>query len=63
MVTIKSKREIELMREAGKVVAIVYDELEKHIKPGITTLELDQIAEQTMKKLGAEPAEMCMTQE
>ena len=33
MVTIKSKREIELMREAGKVVAIVYDELEKHIKP------------------------------
>ena len=57
MVTIKSKREIELMREAGRVVAIVYDELEKHIKPGITTLELDQIAEQTMKKLGAEPAE------
>ena len=57
MVTIKSKREIELMREAGKVVAIVYDELEKHIKPGTTTLELDQIAEQTMRKLGAEPAE------
>ena len=57
MVTIKSKREIELMREAGRVVAIVYDELEKHIKPGITTLELDQIAEQTMRKLGAEPAE------
>ena len=45
MVTIKSKREIELMREAGRVVAIVYDELEKHIKPGITTLELDEIAE------------------
>ena len=57
MVTIKSKREIELMREAGKVVAEVYDELEKHMKPGITTLELDQIAEQTMRKLGAEPAE------
>ena len=57
MVTIKSKREIELMREAGRVVAIVYDELEKHIKPGITTLELDEIAEQTMRKLGAEPAE------
>ena len=33
MVTIKSKREIELMREAGRVVAIVYDELEKVI-PG-----------------------------
>ena len=57
MVTIKSKKEIELMREACKVVAIVYDEIEKHIKPGVTTLELDQIAETTMKKLGAIPAE------
>ena len=57
MVTIKSKREIELMREAGKVVAEVYEELEKHMKPGVTTLELDEIAEQTMRKLGAEPAE------
>ena len=57
MVTIKSKREIELMREACRVVAVVYDELEKHIKPGITTLELDQIAERTMINLGALPAE------
>ena len=57
MVTIKSKREIELMREACRVVAVVYDELEKHIKPGITTLELDQIAERTMRNLGALPAE------
>jgi len=57
LVTIKSKREIELMREAGKVVAEVYEELEKHMKPGVTTLELDEIAEQTMRKLGAEPAE------
>ena len=57
MVTIKSKKEIELMREAGKVVAEVYEELEKHMKPGVTTLELDEIAEHTMKKLGAEPAE------
>ena len=49
MVTIKSKKEIELMREAGKVVAEVYEELEKHMKPGVTTLELDEIAEHTMK--------------
>lgn len=57
MVTIKSKKEIELMREACKVVAIVYQELEKHIYPGISTLELDQIAEKKMRSLGAIPAE------
>ncbi len=57
MVTIKSKKEIELMREACKVVAIVYKELEKNIKPGIPTLELDRIAEKTMRDLGAIPAE------
>ena len=57
MVTIKSKREIELMREAGKVVAKVYDEIGKNIKAGMTTYEVDQIAENTMRKLGAIPAE------
>lgn len=57
MVTIKSKKEIELMKEACKVVALTYKELEKHIKPGISTYELDQIAEKTMRSLGAIPAE------
>ena len=57
MVTIKSKKEIELMKEACKVVALTYQELEKVIKPGMTTYELDQIAEATMRKLGAIPAE------
>ena len=38
MVTIKSKREIELMKKAGKVVALTYQELEKHIKPIIAIL-------------------------
>ncbi len=57
MVTIKSKKEIELMKEACKVVAIVYQEIEKHIKQGISTWELDQIAERTMRNLGAIPAE------
>ena len=50
MVTIKSKKEIELMKEACRVVALTYKELEKHIKPGISTLELDQIAEKMMAK-------------
>ena len=57
MVTIKSKKEIELMREACKVVAKVYDELEKLIKPGMSTWELDQIAEKIMRQNGAIPAE------
>ena len=57
MVTIKSKREIDLMREACKVVALTYEELEKKIKPGMTTFELDKIAENKMRSLGAIPAE------
>ena len=57
MVTIKSKKEIELMREACKVVALTHNEIEKSIKPGMTTAELDQIVEKTMKKYGAKSAE------
>ena len=57
MVTIKSKKEIELMKEACKIVAKVYDELEKIIKPGMSTWELDQIAEKIMRQNGAIPAE------
>mgnify|MGYP003304373494 CR=1 FL=1 len=57
MVTIKSKKEVELMREACKVVALTHNEIEKSIKPGMTTAELDQIVEKTMKKYGAISAE------
>ena len=45
------------MKQACKVVAILYLELEKYIKPGISTLELDQIAERIMRSLGAIPAQ------
>jgi len=57
LVTIKSKKEIEFMREACKVVALTYEELEKRIKPGMSTWKLDQIAEKKMRSLGAIPAE------
>lgn len=57
MVTIKSKKEIESMKEACKVVAILYKELEDKIKPGMSTWELDQMAEKIMRDLGALPAE------
>ena len=45
------------MREVGKVVALTYQELEQKIKPGMSTWELDQIAEQKMRSLGAIPAQ------
>ena len=57
MVTIKSKKEIELMREACKVVALTHKAIEEAIKPGMTTAEIDKIAEETMKKHGAISAE------
>ena len=44
MIEIKSKREIELMKEACRITALVHKELEKAIKPGITTLESDMLA-------------------
>lgn len=49
MVYIKSKKEIELMREACKLTYLTHKEVEKHIKPGISTWELDKIAEKFIK--------------
>jgi len=57
MVTIKSKKEIELMQDVCKDVALVYQEVEKKIKAGMTTLELDQIVEKKIRELGAVPAQ------
>ena len=57
MVDIKSKREIELMREACRITALVHNEIGKAIKPGITTQQLDEIAERVIKENGGIPAE------
>ena len=56
MITVKTPEEIEKMREAGKIVAGVLNELEKHIKPGVSTLELDKIAHQYIINKGAKPS-------
>lgn len=56
MIEIKTKEELKKMRKAGKIVAIVLAELEKHIKPGITTARLDEIAENLVRKMGGFPA-------
>ncbi len=56
MIILKSQTEIEKMNRAGKIVGKTHEELKKHIKPGITTKELDQIAEDTIRSLGGIPA-------
>ena len=50
MVSIKSDREIELMREAGKILAETHNEIANFIKPGVSTYEIDKFAERFVKK-------------
>ena len=57
MVTIKSAKEVECMEEACRLVGLVYKELEERIRPGMSTAELDTIAEIKMRELGAIPAQ------
>ena len=56
MIIIKNDKEINLMRKAGKIVAETLLVVEKNIKPGITTAELDRIAEEFITKHGAKPS-------
>ncbi len=56
MIRLKSDREIELMRDSGKVAAGVLHELEEIIAPGITTAALDKRAEKIIREAGGEPA-------
>ena len=55
-ITIKTPREIELMREAGRILAEVHNELGKIIEPGITTLEIDKMGEKLIRSYGCEPS-------
>lgn len=56
MIEIKTQAELEIMREAGRIVAKTREVLAKAIKPGITTKELDYIADQEIRKWGAIPS-------
>lgn len=56
MIICKSPREIEIMREAGKIVALTHQELQKYIAPGISTKELDTIAEKFIRGYDAIPS-------
>ena len=54
-VTIKSAQEIELMREAGRLLAIVHTELAKAVKPGMSTKAVDRICEEIIRSFGCTP--------
>ncbi|MBN1037327.1 type I methionyl aminopeptidase [Clostridium botulinum] len=56
MIIIKNNDEIALMRKAGRIVAETLILLEENIKPGITTAELDRVAEEFITKHGAKPS-------
>ena len=56
MVQLKTKDEIELMRRAGQVVAQTLEMVHQHIKPGMTTAELDRLIEDFIRSQGAIPA-------
>ena len=54
-VSIKSAKEIELMREAGRLLALVHDELGKAIKPGMSTKDIDILGERLIRSYGCVP--------
>ncbi len=56
MISIKTQKEICIMREAGKILAQIIGELKNKVEPGITTKELDELAEAHLLKYKAEPA-------
>lgn len=56
MIFVKSQRELDKMRRAGEIVALVHQKMAELIKPGITTIELDKEAEKIITKAGAIPS-------
>ena len=56
MIILKSRTEIDTMRAAGRIVFGVLDELKKHVRPGISTWDLDAIAEEYIRSHGAIPS-------
>jgi len=56
MITKKSKEENKIMAEGGKILASIMKELKRKVKPGITTKELDRVAETLILKYGGKPS-------
>jgi methionyl aminopeptidase len=62
MIIIKSDSEIALMREAGRIVALALQAVRERIAPGVTTAELDAVAEEVIRSRGAIPTFQGVTQ-
>lgn len=56
MISIKSSREVELMKAAGRIVALAHQEVKKHIKAGVSTMQLDSIVEKVIRDNNAIPS-------
>ena len=54
-VTVKSAKEIELMREAGRLLEIVHDEMAKMIRPGSSTMDINEYGDKVIRDLGCVP--------
>lgn len=55
-IVVKSPEEIDKIRKSCRIVAEVLEEMGKHIEPGVSTLRLDQIAEEMIRSYGATPS-------
>lgn len=55
-IKVKTPHEIELMREAGRILALVHENLAKEIKPGMTTLDIDRLGETMIRDYGCIPS-------
>ena len=55
-VTIKSQREIDLMRKAGEILAATHDELARALHPGMSTFEIDRLGEKIIRGYGCVPS-------
>lgn len=55
-ISIKSQEEIELMREAGRILAITHEEMRKALKPGMTTYDIDKLGEEVIRSYHCEPS-------
>ena len=55
-ISIKSAREIEFMTEAGRILEIVHKEMEKALRPGMTTKDIDRLGEEVIRSYGCVPS-------
>ena len=55
-VTIKSAKQIDYLREAGRLLAITHEELQKALKPGMSTLDIDRLGEEIIRDFGCVPS-------